>query len=53
MLLFLTYQPIIVLIFVSHLMAMLSEPGYIPKGYIYNKNRMPSFFRKFMEYIEL
>ena len=32
---------------------MLSEPGYIPKGYLYRKNRMPAFYKKAMEYLEI
>jgi hypothetical protein len=32
---------------------MLSEPGYIPKGYLYRKAKMPPLYKKAMEYLEL
>ncbi len=32
---------------------MLSEPGYIPKGYLYRKAKMPQLYKKAMEYLEL
>ena len=31
---------------------MVSEPGYIPKGYLYKKARMPTLYKKTMEYLE-
>ena len=31
---------------------MFSEPGYIPKGFVYRKTRMPALYKKTMDYLD-
>lgn len=48
------YEFVILMIVWSHLKTMLTEPGYVPKGYLkYKKQRLPAKLQLVLDYIDI